>query len=192
MALSPLGTLTPVPALDRPELLGEPVAAALRSWSAGASVGVVEIDPELSDTAAMTSAYQVPLEAAANCVVVAGKRAGEERVAACVVRADTRADVNQLVKRTLDVRRASFLSTERAVAETGMAYGGITPIGVPAGWRVLVDSRLVEVHVAVLGSGVRRSKLLVPGADLALLPGAEVVEGLGLPLGLPVPPRDDG
>ena len=64
-------------------------------------------------------------------MVVAGRRDGEERVAACVVRADTRADVNNLVKRVLDVRKASFLSMERAVEESGMEYGGITPVGIP-------------------------------------------------------------
>ena len=75
----------------------------------------------------MTEAYDVPLTASANCVVIAGRRDGEERVAACVVRADTRADVNNLAKRTLDVRKASFLSMDRAVEESGMEYGGITP-----------------------------------------------------------------
>jgi prolyl-tRNA editing enzyme YbaK/EbsC (Cys-tRNA(Pro) deacylase) len=94
------------------------------------------------------------------------------------VRADTRADVNGLVKRTLDVRKASFLSMDRAVEESGMEYGGITPLGLPAGWRLLVDPRVLEIDVAVIGSGVRRSKLLLPGALAAELPGAEVVEGL--------------
>jgi prolyl-tRNA editing enzyme YbaK/EbsC (Cys-tRNA(Pro) deacylase) len=118
------------------------------------------------------------METGANCVVVAGKRAGEERVAACVVRADTRADVNNLVKRTLDVRKASFLSMERAVEESGMEYGGITPLGLPPQWRVLVDARVPYMDVAIIGSGVRRSKLLVSGRLLAELPGGEVVENL--------------
>jgi prolyl-tRNA editing enzyme YbaK/EbsC (Cys-tRNA(Pro) deacylase) len=96
------------------------------------------------------------------------------------VRADTRADVNNLVKRTLDVRKASFLSTDRAVEETGMEYGGITPVGLPEGWRILVDASVVDIEVAVIGSGVRRSKLLLAGRDLAELPGVEVLEGLGL------------
>lgn len=180
MQLPALGTLTARPALDHPELLGEPVAAALANWERRTSVGVVEIDPDLADTAAMTEAYSVPLEASANCVVVAGRRGGEERVAACVVRADTRADVNNRVKRLLDVRKASFLAMDRAVEETGMEYGGITPLGLPASWRVLVDERVVDIPAAVIGSGVRRSKLVLPGPTLALLPAAEVVEGLGL------------
>ena len=178
-AVRPLGSLVPRPVLDHLDLVGEPVADALRSWPRADEVGVVEIDPELADTAAMSEAYGVPLEVSANCVVVAGVRAGDERVAACVVRADTRADVNNLVRRTLDVRKASFLAMDRAVEESAMAYGGITPVGLPSRWRLLVDSRCVDLEVAVVGSGVRGSKLLLAGAALADLPGAEVVEGLG-------------
>ena len=180
MSVPSLGTLTSLPALEHPALLADPVAAALRGWAGAAEVAAVEIDPELADTAAMTEAYDVPLDASANCVVVAGRRDGVERVAACVVRADTRADVNNLVKRTLDVRKASFLAMERAVEESGMEYGGITPVGLPGEWRLLVDARVVDIDVAIIGSGVRRSKLLLPGRLLAELPGAEVVPDLGV------------
>ena len=172
------GTLTLHPALERPELLGEPVREALASWEHGDRVAVVEIDPELADTATLNTTYDLPPEASANCVVVMGRRGGEERIAACVVRADTRADVNTSVRRLLDVRKASFHAHERAVEETGMEYGGITPIGLPEGWRLLVDARCVDIDVALIGSGVRRSKLLLPGTDLGRIPGAEVVEGL--------------
>lgn len=179
MTLPTLGTLTPVPALDHLDLVAVPVAAALAAWPHAAEVGLVEIDPALADTAAMSEAYAVPLEASANCVVVSGKRAGEERVAACVVRADTRADVNNLVKRSLDVRKASFHPMDRAVEETGMEYGAITPFGLPAGWRLLVDARVADIALAVVGSGVRGSKLLLPGRLIAEIPGAELTDGLG-------------
>jgi len=173
-----LGTLTTVAVPDHPELLAAPVAAALATWAHTSEIGVVPIDPELADTAACSEAYQLPLDSGANCVVVAGKRDGEERIAACLVRADTRADVNNVVKRLLDVRKCSFLSMDRAVEESGMEYGGITPIGLPAGWRLLVDSRVAEIDVAVIGSGIRGSKIFAPGTALAALPGAEVIEGL--------------
>lgn len=179
MTLPTFGTLTPVRAVDRLDLVAPPVAAALRTWPHAEEVLLVEIDPELADTAAMSEAYAVPMEASANCVVVSGRRAGEERVAACVVRADTRADVNNLVKRSLDVRKASFHPMDRAVAETGMEHGGITPFGLPGGWRLLVDGRVPDIALAVVGSGVRRSKLLLPGRLVAELPRAEVVDGLG-------------
>ena len=64
-----------------------------------------------------------------------------------------------------------------------MEYGGITPVGLPEGWRVLVDSRVVtDGALALIGSGVRRSKLLLPGDLLGRLPGVEVVEDLAVPV----------
>ena len=179
MPIPSLPALPSLPATARPDLVAAPVAAALASWARADEVAVVEIDPGLADTAAMSEAYGVPMTASGNCVVVAGSRGGDERVAACVVRAATRADVNTLVRKALDVRKASFLPVERAVAESGMEYGGITPLGLPDPWRVLVDEVLLAEPVVVLGSGVRSSKLLVPGALLADLPRAEVVAGLG-------------
>ncbi len=178
MTTPTLGRLVTVPALERPDLLADPVTAALSDWPYAAEIGVVEIDPAIADTAALSEAYDLGLDTGANCVLVSGRRDGEERVAACLVRADTRADVNGLVKRTLDVRKASFLSMDRAVEESGMEYGGITPVGVPAGWRLLVDARVLGMEVAVIGSGVRRSKLLIPGRLAADLPNAEIFDGL--------------
>ena len=99
-------------------------------------------------------------------------------MAACVVRATTSADVNHVVKRLLDVRKASFWPQDRAVEASGMEYGGITPVGVPPQWRLLIDSRCASGW-SCIGSGLRASKLFVPGELLAALPAAEVVDGLG-------------
>ncbi|GEL93399.1 YbaK/EbsC family protein [Cellulomonas composti] len=183
-----LGTLDWQPALAHLDLLAPSTAAALRSWAehddeAASAVLVTEIDPDLADTAALTAAYALPPAASANCVLVAGRREGDERVAAAVVRATTRADVNNAVKRLLDVRKASFLPMDRATSEAAMEYGGITPIGLPAAYRVLVDTRVTVPHpeageLVVIGSGLRRSKLALPGPLLARLPGAEVVTDL--------------
>ena len=57
-----------------------------------------------------------------------------------MILATTRADVNGVVRRRLDVRKASFAPMDEAVALTGMEYGGITPIGLPKDWPVLVDA----------------------------------------------------
>lgn len=165
-----------VPARDRLDLLAAPVAEALLAWPEAARAQAAAIDPAYADTAAMCAAYDLPLDSGVNCVLIAGRRDGAERVAACLVRADTRADVNGVVKRTLDVRKASFLPMERAVAESGMEYGGITPLGLPAAWRLLVDSRALDVELACVGSGLRRSKLFLPGKALGALPGAEVLD----------------
>jgi prolyl-tRNA editing enzyme YbaK/EbsC (Cys-tRNA(Pro) deacylase) len=174
-----MGVLRAVPAMERADLLAGPVAAALGGMDGAAGVGVAEIDPDMADTAAFCEKYQVSPAESANCVVVTGKRDGEARFAACVILATTRADVNGLARRRLDVRKASFAATELAVERTGMEYGGITPVGLPPGWPVLVDAAVAAAPRVIIGSGVRRSKLTVPGAVLAGLPGAEVVDGLG-------------
>ena len=182
------------PALERADLLGPPVAAALRALEASSPQGadlarrarVVPIDPDHSDTGALNARYSLDPEATGNCVLVAGRRTGQERIAACVVRATDSADVNHVVKRRIDVRKASFLPVERAVQMSGMEYGGITPVGLPGDWRLLIDAAVAGRDTVLIGSGVRRSKLLVPGALLAALPGAEVVADLGLrPQGRP-------
>lgn len=183
-----LGTLDTVPAGRRPDLLAPPVAAALPLLTAaGVPVHVAEIDPELADTAAFCAAYAVPLDASANCVVVAGRRGGETRWAACVVLATTRADVNGAVRRRLDARKASFAPMEDVVAATGMEYGGITPLGLPDGWPILVDAAVADAPLVVIGSGLRRSKLVLPGVGLLALPAAEAF-ALAQPTPLTPPP----
>jgi prolyl-tRNA editing enzyme YbaK/EbsC (Cys-tRNA(Pro) deacylase) len=175
---SVLGTLRAVPALDRPDLLAEPVVKALAALDDASGVGVAEIDPDLADTAAFCAAYSSPPESSANCVVVSGKRGGEVRYAACLVLATTRADVNGVVRKRLDARKASFAPQDTAVAESSMEYGGITPFGLPAAWPILVDEAVTAQPYVVVGSGVRRSKLIVPGPALAAIAQSEVIEGL--------------
>jgi prolyl-tRNA editing enzyme YbaK/EbsC (Cys-tRNA(Pro) deacylase) len=168
------------PALSAPSLLAPPVHEALRSLPFADEVLVAAIDPELADTAAFCERYGVPPEESVNCVVIAGRRGGETSYAACMVAATTRADVNGLVRRHLDVRKASFGPMDVVTALTGMEYGGITPVGLPPGWPVLVDAPVVKLGSVVIGSGIRGSKLRLPGRLLAELPGAEILPGLGL------------
>ena len=48
---------------------------------------------------------------------------------------------------------------------------------------VTVHTTAAAAPAAMSGSGVRRSKIILPGDALAELPGAEVVAGLGRPIG---------
>lgn len=166
------GTLTWHPAASRTDLLAAPVVAVL---DAVPTLEVSEIDPELADTAAFCSAYNSSPELSANCVVVAGRRGETTRYAAVVVLATTRADVNKAVRKFLDVRKCSFAPMDDAVRLSGMEYGGITPLGLPADWPVLVDERVAGAPAeVVIGSGLRASKCLVAPAELAALPVVEV------------------
>ncbi|MFC3989870.1 YbaK/EbsC family protein [Actinoplanes siamensis] len=183
-----MGSLKTEPAQSRPDLLAAPVAKALAVWPEDAPVDgdqvlVAPIDPGLADTAAFCAAYGVTLAESANCVIVAGRRGEVTKYAACVVLATTRADVNGVIRRHLDVRKCSFAPMDEAVSLTGMEYGGITPIGLPADWPILVDSRVVATPHVIIGSGVRHSKIVVAGPALGALPGAQVIEGLAKEVG---------
>jgi prolyl-tRNA editing enzyme YbaK/EbsC (Cys-tRNA(Pro) deacylase) len=169
-----IGTLSWVPATDRLDLLAAPVAAA--GHDVLDDLFVSEIDPSLADTAAFCDAYDVSPDASANCVVVAGRRGEATTMAACLVLARDRADVNKTVRKHLDVRKISFATMDDAVARTGMEYGGITPVGLPADWPILVDVSVTRQPWLVIGSGLRSSKIAVRGDSLADLPGVTVLD----------------
>ncbi|WP_327292800.1 YbaK/EbsC family protein [Streptomyces sp. NBC_01198] len=165
-----------LPATERRDLLPPPVAAAV-------SAGMIHVDtdPAKADTAAFVATYgEELLRQSANCVVVAGKRGGDVTLAACLVLSTARVDVNGAVRRHLGARKASFASMDTAVGGTGMEYGGITPVGLPADWPLLIDAAVADTSWVLIGSGARRGKLIVPGKDLAGLPGAVVLDGLGV------------
>ena len=164
------GTLTWSPATEHPELLAPPVAAVAASVP---GLLVAEIDPSLADTAALCDAYDVDLAKSANCVVVAAKRAGVTTYAAVMVLATHRADINGVVRRHLGARKISFAPHDDAVSLTGMEFGGITPVGLPDDWAVLVDDAVAEAGDVCIGSGVRRSKLVLEAEALLALPNAE-------------------
>ena len=148
-----------LPAADHPELLAATVAGRVAELP---SAVVFSIGPETC----------------ANCVIVRGKRGDIEKYVACLVLATTRVDVNKVVRKKLDVRKASFAPIDEAVGMSGMEYGGITPVGLPAEWPIWIDPRVAEAEAVCIGSGLRSSKLIVSGGDVLSLPGAEVVAGL--------------
>jgi prolyl-tRNA editing enzyme YbaK/EbsC (Cys-tRNA(Pro) deacylase) len=165
-----LGKLTFVPASEAPELVAEPVRPHLQD-----GLWVSEIDPGLADTTAFCEHYDIGLDISANCVVVEARRAERTWHAACLVLATTRADVNGVVRKHLGARKISFAPMETAVSLTGMDYGGITPVGLPADWPLLIDVNVMDRERVIIGSGIRGSKLLAATEVLASLPGAEVM-----------------
>ena len=165
-----VGRLTFVQAGEAPELVAEPVRPHLQD-----GLWVSPIDPELADTAAFCEHYDIGLDISANCVVVEARRAERVWCAACVVLATTRADVNGVVRKHLGARKISFAAMDSAVASTGMEYGGITPVGLPADWPLLIDLHVIGQQRVIIGSGIRGSKLLAATEVLAALPNAEVL-----------------
>jgi prolyl-tRNA editing enzyme YbaK/EbsC (Cys-tRNA(Pro) deacylase) len=181
MAQAPIGRFEQAwPATERPDLVAAPVIAALAGWPAASSVLVVDTDPANADTAVFGEVYGVAPDLSANCVVVAGRRGETATMAACVILASTRADVNGVVRKRLNARKASFAPMDEAVAQTGMEYGGITPIGLPGAWPVFVDAAVADTAWVVIGSGHRRGKLILPGKALTDLAAAEVIADLAV------------
>jgi prolyl-tRNA editing enzyme YbaK/EbsC (Cys-tRNA(Pro) deacylase) len=91
------------------------------------------------------------------------------------VLATDRADINKTVRRHLDVRKISFADVAAAVSQTGMAYGGITPIGLPPSWPVLIDQQVAGSPWIVIGSGIRGSKIAIRGSEVADLPAVRIL-----------------
>src|SRR5579885_1220926 len=167
-----LGKLEFNPVSEHSDLLGEPVKAAIEANQLK-DILIAEIDSGLSDTAAFCDHYGIGMELAANCVIVEAKRGDQVWYAACVIQGTNRADVNGIVRRELDVRKISFAPMETAVSLSGMEFGAISPIGLPADWLILVDEGVAKLKYAIIGSGIRKSKLLVSGKLLASLPNAK-------------------
>ena len=174
-----LGTLQTTSAISKPNLLAPSTFAMIGSLADAGKIGVMEIDPTFSDTAGFCEKYGVTPDVCANCVVIKAQRGEKITFAVCVVLATTKADVNGLVRRTLDARKASFAPMDEAVGKTGMEYGAITPIGLPADWPILIDSRIIDLPQIVIGAGIRTAKLVLPGKVLTAVPNAQVLEGLG-------------
>lgn len=159
-------------------LLHSAVRASLEAL--GVEFEVMPCDPELADTAAFVEAYGVPMERSANTIVVASKGAQPVHVA-CVLLATTSLDVNAVVRREMNVRKASFAKADPVKTLTGMEIGGVTPFGLPPELPVLVDARVMLPDWIVLGGGNRSSKLRLAPSVLERLPSVRVVEGLANP-----------
>jgi len=137
------------------------------------------IDPAFADTAAYCERYDVPLDRAANTLVVVAKKE-PRRYAACVVKATTRLDVNHAVRRLLDASRISFASGDETRVLTGMLLGGVTVFALPDDLPIYVDDKVMEHDWVILGSGSRSSKVKVSPEVLRRLPGAQVIPGLSV------------
>ncbi len=162
-------------AADHHELLADPTFEAIVRLKLN-HVHVAAINADLADTADFCAHYDIGLDISANCVVVKAKRAERIWYVALLVLATDRADINKTVKKYVDARKLSFAPMDEATSLTNMEYGGITPIGLPSDWALLIDERVLERKMVVIGSGIRGSKILVDPEVLRGLPNAEVLK----------------
>lgn len=170
-----LGKLEFVPVENRTDLVAEATKKTIETNKL-TDVLVAEIDPKLADTTAFCEQYDIGLDISANCVIVEAKRADKSWYAALMVLAMDRADINGIVRRRVEARKISFAPMDTAVSLTKMEFGGITPIGLPTDWPILVDTSVAENERVVIGSGIRGSKLLVPSKIFTALPNTKIMD----------------
>jgi prolyl-tRNA editing enzyme YbaK/EbsC (Cys-tRNA(Pro) deacylase) len=178
-------TLNFVPVLSRLDLVSPSVAACVREWQGTVPVDeiwVAEIDPDSAGGTDFCTRYGFKYTEGANCIVIEGRRGSTSTLAAVVIPVGCRTDFNSAVRKRLGARQVSVPPVEVALTETGMEYGSITPVGLPASWPILLDRVVATAPRVVIGGGLRHSKLSVPGAALLELPGAEIIDNLAKPI----------
>ncbi len=151
------------------------VRAALAA--SGEPFEIVDCDPALADTAAFCATYGYSPDNSANTIVAIGK-ADPPVYVACIALATTRLDINGVVRRRLEVRKASFAPSADTPAITGMQIGGVTPFALPPTIPIWVDAEVTRREQLILGGGSRSIKVLCPPRTLLAMPNVTVVEGL--------------
>jgi prolyl-tRNA editing enzyme YbaK/EbsC (Cys-tRNA(Pro) deacylase) len=153
------------------------IVAQLGSDDPSLDVEIIDCDPELADTAQFVEAYGYTLDQSANTLVVIGKSDPPVYVA-CVVLANTRLDVNKVVRKKLGVKKCSFAASDITEQLTGMKVGGVTPVGLSEHMPLWIDSRVMDRERIVLGGGSRSCKVVGEPRLLTSLPNVEVVDDL--------------
>jgi prolyl-tRNA editing enzyme YbaK/EbsC (Cys-tRNA(Pro) deacylase) len=143
--------------------------------TAGIAYETLACAPELADTAEFCAHYGIAAEEACNAILVAVKTT-PRRYLACLVRADTKLDVNRKVAALAGTKKLSFASAEETAELTGMLIGGVTVAGLPPDIPIYVDRKVMEQPRVIIGGGNRSSKARLAPAELLKLPGAEMAD----------------
>jgi len=143
--------------------------------AAGIEYETLACAAELADTAEFCAHYGIAAEEACNAILVALKTT-PRRYVACLVRADTKLDVNRKVSAVTGVKRLSFASSEETAELTGMLIGGVSIAGLPDDVPLYVDERVMEQPRIIIGGGNRTSKARLAPSELLKLPNASVAD----------------
>lgn len=160
------------------ELLPAGVSSFLLPYAEKYEIETAEIDPAFADGESMHEQYGVSYEEELNCLVVEGSRGETRRYAALVVPYGRRASMNAKVRKPLDAAKVSFADLAYVTEMSGQEYGSITPVGLPAGWLILVDQEVMKQEKVIIGGGLARSKLRIPTALFREMADCQIIEGL--------------
>ena len=86
--------------------------------------------------------------------------------------------MSSTVRKHTNSRMVSVAPLDYVLEETKMEYGSINPIGLPEEWKIFVDPKVFENDKIICGSGLQKSKLLLPSKFLLKLKNVEILENL--------------
>jgi prolyl-tRNA editing enzyme YbaK/EbsC (Cys-tRNA(Pro) deacylase) len=141
----------------------------------GLDYEVLACEPHLADTAEFCAHYGIDPTEACNAIVVVLKTTPRQYVA-CLVRADTKLDVNRKLAEITGTKKMSFASGEETAQLTGMLIGGVTVAGLPPEMPVYIDTRILEKERVIIGGGNRSSKARLAPQELLKLPNARAAD----------------
>ena len=70
------------------------------------------------------------------------------------------------LRQHLGISRISMASPEEVLERTGYLHGAVSPFGLPAPIRILIDQGVFAEEEISIGSGVRNSTVIMKTADL--------------------------
>lgn len=170
-------------AVNRLDLVSPSIVNLLHHWHGSTPVDeilVAEIDPAFAGGNDFCKQYNIPTTEGANCVIVESTRGDVSTIAACLAPVDYRIDFNGVVRKTLNGRRVSLAPLDKVLKETSMEYGSVTPFGLPLGWPILIDERIISAPRIIIGAGLVCAKLSLPTKALLELPGVKIINNLAI------------
>src|SRR3989344_8135911 len=107
--------------LQHQNLVSDSVYRAVSDWRGSTQVSeflVAEIDPAFAGGQELCKHYGIDPTEGANCIVVDAVRGELTKTAACLVPVGFQADLNGIVRKTLDARRVSLTPLDRVLTES--------------------------------------------------------------------------
>ena len=138
---------------------------------------VIDCKPELADTFVFCKEYGIALQDSVNTILVKTKT-GDLKYAACALLANTRLDINKMIRKKIGARKLSFATIEETTKLTSMVIGGVTPITLPNILQLWVDSKVMQRTYIVVGGGNRSSKIKISPKIFYFTPNTEIVDNL--------------
>ncbi len=122
--------------------------------------------------------YDIDIKKGVNCLICECKREENKSYVALLVPTGYKYNMSLTVRKYTKSRMVSVAPLEYVLEQTQMEYGNINPIGLPEEWKIFIDPKVLEVDKIICGSGLQKSKLLLPSNYLLKLNNVEILENL--------------